>query len=204
MEHTKVFCPLPQLAAAQHCSDIGDQQQQNLNDDFGWYYCENTDTENFNEACDDDLDNDGDGLYDCEDDDCSGCPVCGGSGMGCEQTCKYVVQLTEEARNKVQNQSLSVQCIQQFSFEDPNCRENTSQACNDGLDNDGNGIWDCSDELGDDAERPHMADPNCCPMHVGDDNRCVIEDEALDLCEMTKANPSDACVAHAQKLECEL
>jgi hypothetical protein len=124
--------------------------------------------------------------------------------MGCEQTCKYMVQLTEEARERVQNRSLSVQCIQQFSFEDPNCRENTAQACNDGLDNDGNGIWDCSDELGDDAERPHMADPNCCPMHVGDNNQCVIEDAALDLCEMTKADPSDACVAHAQKLECEL
>ena len=55
--------------------------------------------ENFNEACDpsqDNLDNDGDGLFNCDDPDCLVCTVCGGTGVGCAKTCKYVVQLTDE------------------------------------------------------------------------------------------------------------
>jgi len=197
VEHTTIYCPLPKLEANRECSD---EQDDDLADDFGWYYCENMNAENFNEACDDNLDNDGDGDVNCDDEDCLACTVCGGTGVGCAKTCKYVVQLTEDAKLVVQGQNLSVQCLQQFSFSDPNCQENTNESCNDDKDNDGNGIWDCENDF--EADKPHSADFNCCPMHVNDDDECVIEDEALDNCDMTKAEPSDACLSHASLLQC--
>ncbi|MFO8071210.1 MAG: hypothetical protein R6V85_04970 [Polyangia bacterium] len=199
-ERTKVSCRLPQLEAALHCSDIDQQRLDEIDEELGWYYCENTAIESFGEACADELDNDGDGSTDCDDEGCQGCLVCGGAG--CEDLCKYEVELSDEAWRRVAGRRLMIQCVQFFSIPDPNCQENTEQACNDGLDNDGNGSWDCRS---DSANHPrHEADFNCCPMHRGDGNQCVIEDEALDLCEMTRANPSDACLAHARKLECEL
>jgi len=201
-EHTRVFCRLPQLEGALHCSDIDQQMLEEINEELGWYYCENTAIESFDEACWDGLDNDGDGSTDCDDEGCQGCPVCGGSGAGCEELCKHEVELSDEAWKMVARQSLTIQCIQRFSSPDPNCQENTARACNDGLDNDGNGGWDCKSDFSNDPG--HEADFNCCPMHVGDNNQCVIEDEALRICEMTRQSPSDACLAHAQKLECEL
>ena len=67
--------------------------------------------------------------------------------------------LTEAAKSAVANRQVAVQCLQQFSFEDRNCQEDTRASCTDSQDNDGNGIWDCASEAD-----GHMADPNCCPM----------------------------------------
>jgi hypothetical protein len=196
VERTTIFCPLPQLAVDKQCSA---DQDQALAGEFGWYYCENMTVENFDEACGDNLDNDGDGLLNCDDPECESCPTCGGNGVDCEKTCKYVLQLTDAAENTVHGQNLSVQCLTQFSFEDPNCQERTSEACNNGDDDDGNGIWDCDDDF--DAERPHSADHNCCPMEVGDKNECVVKTH--DACEgSTDSEPSDACRAHANLLGC--
>jgi hypothetical protein len=140
-----------------------------------------------------------DDLVDCEDPDCGPCSVCGGSGVGCEKTCKYVVQLTDQARLQVQGQNISVQCLQQFSFTDPNCQENTGESCNNDEDEDGNGIWDCDAEF--EADKPHGADPNCCPMEVDGDNRCVVKSH--DNCGgSSDDDPSDACRAHAALLGC--
>lgn len=87
-----------------------------------------------------------------------------------------------------------------YTGEDPNCQENTALACNDGVDNDGNGVWDCARVItGDDR---HDADFNCCSMHVDDSNDCVIHDKAHEICSMTTSEPSDACRLHARALEC--
>jgi hypothetical protein len=196
VEHTQIFCPLPRLEAERECAD---NDFGALNDEFGWYYCENMSSENFNEACEDSLDNDGDGDLNCEDEDCQPCTVCGGTGVGCAKTCKYVVQLTDKAKLEVQGQNISVQCLQQFSFSDPNCQENTSESCNNGEDEDGNGIWDCDNDF--EADKPHSADFNCCPMEVDEDNRCQVKDHGN--CDgSSDDDPSDACRSHASLLQC--
>ncbi|HUT79143.1 MAG TPA: hypothetical protein VM285_15705, partial [Polyangia bacterium] len=200
--HFRVFCPLPRLEAEKNCGD-NDFTQGPLKDSFGWYYCENAEDvpENFNEACEDGIDNDGENGIDCEDPSCDPCQVCGGSGMGCAKTCKYKVELTEVAKAEVFGLNIMVQCLQQFSFEDPNCQENTESACSDDKDNDGNGIWDCDNVVSGDA--PHYADFNCCPMTVDDAKRCVVESH--DYCAgSSDSNPSDACKQHASLLQCTL
>jgi hypothetical protein len=196
VEHSRIFCPLPQLAADRSC---GAAQDEALASEFGWYYCENMVEENFDEACSDNLDNDDDGLLNCEDPECKACTVCGGSGVECKKTCKYVLQLTDAAEVEVKGQNLSVQCLTQFSFSDPNCQENTHESCNNDDDEDGNGIWDCDDDF--DADEPHSADFNCCPMRVGDNNECVVASH--DNCDgSSDAQPADACRAHANLLGC--
>jgi len=197
---TRLFCPLPRLAAPKNCEEL---TGGNAPTEFGWYYCENLAelAENFDEACDDGLDNDGDTHADCDDSECQDCQVCGGTGVNCAKTCKYVVQLTDQAKQVVQGQSISVQCMQQFSFEDPNCQENTYQACNNDNDDDGNGIWDCTADYSSESERPHGADPNCCPMYKNTDGDCVVEDHGL--CDgSSNSSPSDACRAAASILSC--
>jgi len=197
----RVFCPLPRIAAEKSCAD-NDFQSGALKNDFGWYYCENIEglaAENFDEICNDGLDNDGNGLTDCDDPACHPCPSCGGNGIGCEKNCLYKVELTEVAKNEVRGLNLMVQCMQQFSFTDPNCQENSYAACNDGEDNDGNGIWDCDNEFG--GDRPHYADFNCCPMTVDSDNRCKVVTH--DYCDgSSDSNPSDACREHVNLLGC--
>jgi hypothetical protein len=119
--------------------------------------------------------------------------------VGCAQTCKYVLQLTDAAETLVKGQSLSVQCMTQFSFEDPNCQENTLAACTDDEDNDGNGIWDCDDDY--QADEPHSADHNCCPMEVDDENRCVVKTHK-NCAGSSDSEPADACRVHASLLQC--
>ncbi len=199
--HVRSFCPVPALPAALSCGD-NDFQTCPFADSLGWYYCENAeglDDENFNEVCADGLDNDGDGAADCDDPGCAVCPVCGGNGVGCEDTCKYVVGLTDRAKLAVLGRNLAIECPIRVPSDDPNCLENSFAACNDGLDNDGDGIRDCDNEF--DEEDRHYADFNCCPMHVGDGNECVVDDH--DLCPgSSDANWSDACRNHAALLQC--
>jgi hypothetical protein len=197
-EHMVRYCELPKIPAPLDCSEAVEAGA--CVGGIGWYYCENIIVENFEEACHDGLDNDGDGAVDCHDEDCQTCAVCGGDGMGCEKKCKYDVRLTEEARELVWGRRLYTVCPVLHASDDPNCQENTPAACNDGLDNDDNGIWDCDAVLlGDDRHEP---DFHCCPMHVDGENNCVIEAEAFEICAMTPDEPSDACVEHARLLQC--
>jgi len=196
--HVLRACELPKIPTSLECSDaIGSGACQA---GVGWYYCENMLVEDFNEACEDALDNDGDGRVDCEDDQCQACTVCGGNGVGCEKRCKYDVRLTEEARMLVWGHGLNIVCPMLSTPDDPNCQERSTAACNDGTDNNGNGVWDCDTVLA--GEERHDADFDCCPMHVDGENNCVIEPEAFEICEMTAAEPSDACAAHAMLLQC--
>jgi len=200
VEHTTTYCPLPKIAAERDCAAMAEPPSE-----FGWYYCENNGSagESFDEVCADGLDNDNNGAADCDDSACADCPVCGGTGVDCDNTCKYVVRLTEAAKQAVIGQRLSVQCLQQFAFEDPNCQENTPEACTDDADNDGNGIWDCEADYA--GDRPHASDPHCCPMAVDGQQRCVIDDAAFDNCpDSTPADLPDACRAAADLLGCQL
>jgi len=228
-DKTLVYCPIPKIAFDRSC---GTQEEDLDEDEFGWYYCENLTAENFPQACVDGIDNDGDGQTDCDDTgdpedpdndpgctDCEGCPDA--MGVNCEQTCTYVVMLTGEAQRQIAGMQVSVQCLQQFSFEDKNCQEDTQAACTDSADNDGNGIWDCSfEEDGSsslaEGEKGHVADPNCCPMVRNDDNDiCNLEPVGLEAGELWDAVcPSDeveytdgypdACREAASRLQCTL
>lgn len=215
VEQTNVLCTLPKIKANRDCAAVDESA---LEDEFGWYYCENKSREDFADACSDDLDNDLDGDVDCDDSECEICQVCGGTDA-CGGLCRYMVQLTPEAESEVQGLAISVQCIQQFSFEDPNCQEDTAKSCDDGLDNDGNGVWDCEDDF--EAETPHAADANCCPMvkctqkmidDAGNDDpchglskgQCGIESRAAEICDFPDNGYPGACVAASSLLQCSL
>jgi hypothetical protein len=200
VSHTRIFCPLPRLAAALECDD---NDYQALDAELGWYYCENAHAEDFDDACRDGLDNDSDGLTDCDDDGCQFCYACDGNGAGCKQTCKHVVQVTEAAKEEVSGHALAIQCLRQLTVEDPNCQENTRAACNDNLDNDSSGTWDCDMDLA--GDRPHAPDPHCCPMHADEKNRCVVEPEAFENCPGSSVKDlPDACLSAADLLGCLL
>jgi hypothetical protein len=183
----------------------------------GWYYCEK-DGEGFDDACDDGIDNDGIDGIDCEDPKCWDCTVCQGkcencegTGVDCEDGCRYGVEITDRAKRLATGHFLSVQCLQRFRFEDQNCQEDTRTACNDNKDNDGNGVWDCADTLDEPNDpNPHLPDPNCCPM-VNRGGTCELVNNgahpAVYLnCNATDANwrNVDACIARAKELGCNM
>ena len=173
-----------------------------MNEKFGWFYCENLGREDFKDACEDGEDNDNDTLVDCDDPDCQVCQCCPGGTDACTGLCKYMVQLTPQAEEASKQLSISVQCLQQFSFEDENCQEDSEKACTDDLDNDGNGIWDCEAvTVDEDEDNPHSADPNCCPMIV---DGTVCKEINTDYCGGGDAKKIDACVAHASLLGCNI
>jgi hypothetical protein len=207
---TNVYCPLPKIEAEIVCDDNAPEDLTG----FGWYYCENTGHEDNEYACKDNIDNDGDGLTDCDDvgdggDDigCGGCKnACpDGEGATCLNICPYNVTITEAAKQDLLGAPVTVQCLQQFSFEDGNCQEDSEKACNDGLDNDGNGIFDCMNvEAGEDA---HRADPHCCPM-IDNGGTCDLDangdgtDDWTTIC--TAGGMPDACGRAAEILGCNL
>ncbi|MDJ0763299.1 MAG: hypothetical protein QNJ97_09950 [Myxococcota bacterium] len=198
----RYYCPLPKLAAPVDCGAAGSLY---LNTEkVGWFYCE-ANEENNSIACSDGWDNDGDGAIDCDDDECTDCEVCpNGTGVDCKSTCPYSVQLTQPAKKEVSGQMVSVQCLQQFVFEDENCQENTKASCTDGEDNDGNGVYDCIEE------EDHFADPHCCPLDVvatEDGKNCSPTSDFSRNCPGTSVIDPEwetACVAHARALGCNL
>jgi hypothetical protein len=203
-EITRMFCPVPKIPFARSCAD----QDPPSADEFGWYYCENLSAENFAEACNDGVDNDGDGLTDCDDPECADCLPCpGATGNDCSQACKYIVALTEATEAAVAGRQASVQCLRRFSNEDRNCQEDTHSSCNDGADNDGDGRVDC---VGD-AE--HGADPHCCPMSAEPGEECDLSPDGVDatydeICPADEVPYADgypdACREAAARLGCTL
>jgi hypothetical protein len=134
------------------------------------------------------------GWYYCENQDCVG-----GVDDDDEECCRVGINFTPVAKEASTGQTVKVQCLQEFTFEDPNCQENTQQSCNDDIDNDGNGVWDCNSVLvaadgGAGGEKLHRADRNCC---VIDDVTCEIDPisyGADGICtENSMTNHSDAC-----------
>ena len=208
-ETTNIFCPLPKLAMTLDCAD-GDKPD----DQFGWYYCQNLSTEDNDVACADGIDNDGDGNTDCDDSLCMPCkiacadqnnnPAAEGS---CDGDCKYNVSITDEAKNVLTGAPVTVQCLQQFSFEDGNCQEDSEKACNDGKDNDGNGIYDCMNVAS--GEDAHLADPHCCPMIKEDNGDCNMDvdgdgtpDWQSNCTDIGSATLPDSCASAHDTLNC--
>ncbi len=193
---SRVLCPLPKLLAPINCKDA--KEMYGESSDVGWFYCEDR-QENFNATCDDNLDNDNDGQTDCDDEKCSDCTVCpDGSGQQCESSCEYGVELTVSAKDLARGRMVLVRCLQEFSFEDTNCQENTRKTCTDNEDNDANGIWDCNDISGKNA---HRADPNCCPL----DKNCRPTNATFANCpKSSRANPPSACEYAARAEGCQL
>jgi hypothetical protein len=89
--------------------------------------------------CSDGADNDQDGLFDCNDDGCSGSPECSEANTpgGC----------SDGADN---DQDGLFDCDDPDCISDPECGDgiegNDAGECEDGLDNDGDGLIDCDDE----------------------------------------------------------
>lgn len=171
-------CTVPKLTAPLNCADLGDKAKVYENERFGWYYCENP-GENTTGACTDRKDNDRDGKEDCLDEDCFDCQICG--GPGCEPGCPYMVTLSDDAIDAINDsQEQNIVCLQQYRFADPNCKESTPDSCTDGLDNDGNGPYDCNSyDKGVTINSDHYpeqdarrADPDCCPMIRDSDGKC--------------------------------
>ncbi|MCP4600338.1 MAG: hypothetical protein GY847_07365 [Proteobacteria bacterium] len=198
-----VHCPLPKLPAPIDCELAEKRYKESDNQNrVGWYYCENH-REDYIGACKDGYDNDGDQEIDCMDSECQHCPNCGGSGIGCDSSCQYGLELTAAAKKATQGNMISVQCLQQFSFEDKNCQENSLDSCTDDKDNDGNGIWDC-DKI-EEGSGAHFPDTHCCPMTKSKDNKCKIDPITFVNCPGTSQEKlPDACIEHAELLSCDL
>ncbi|MDD5306500.1 MAG: hypothetical protein PHU25_04185 [Deltaproteobacteria bacterium] len=116
-EETRVFCPLPKLPADLDCSLAETEISQ---DDMGWYYCENF-SESSEDACRDGVDNDRDGMTDCDDEGCRDCPrACGdaypeATGIECLPSCMYNARMTDAAKQAVRGESLLIGCLTQVS-----------------------------------------------------------------------------------------
>lgn len=198
-----VFCPVPKIPVSKNCkqaeSDLANVEG-GASKAYGWYYCEES-GEDYDQACSDGRDNDGDGKRDGDDPDCADCAA---GNASCDKSCGIVVQLTDAAKRSAG--ALSVQCLQQFSFEDENCQENTNYACNDNKDNDGNGVWDCNDQLSaEGGGLPHEADQNCCPLTRHTDG-CTIDKAALNrICggDFKMDKLPDACAAAMRANDCD-
>jgi hypothetical protein len=192
---TSAFCELPKLSAPLDCDEVDEDAMDQA---MGWYYCERLYNEDSTDACMDDLDNDGDGLTDCDDPECQACMVCGGEDS-CSGRCRYDVVITDPARPLVAQRSMSVICPAAAYSDDPNCQEDSASACGDGVDNDLDGLVDCSDSFGAaETDDRTAADPDCCPMERGEGGACVNIDTSI--C----GGMADACFTAAMINECTL
>ena len=106
--------------------------------------------------CDDDLDNDEDGLYDCDDPDCAESSFCnesvddGACMDGEDNDGDGLVDCDDPDCAETDA------CSEVSSFEDLNSGE-----CDDGQDNDGDGLYDCDDPDCADAEACQEEDDEC-------------------------------------------
>ena len=103
-----------------------------------------TDIEDPVEICDDELDNDTDGLIDCFDDDCAGDAT----------VLKFAMM------QKTMTKMAMLIVMMKIVLEDENCEVEDEEFCTDLQDNDGDGLIDCADI---DCE----ADPACADNTSG-------------------------------------
>ncbi len=180
-------CPLPKLPAEFDCERARARYPMD-GEVLGWFYCEDR-NEDFDETCADRVDNDGLDGVDCDDAKCAKC--CTEGKVGCRTSCKYSVALTRPAREAAWGNMVSVRCPKHIPTEDENCQENTHAACNDRIDNNGDGTMDCGNDYSPGGY--NLADPHCCPMTVDENQMCVIEEEAFDNCGGNEKDLPDAC-----------
>ncbi|MBN2341067.1 MAG: hypothetical protein JXX29_11140 [Deltaproteobacteria bacterium] len=218
-------CLVPKIPVPLNCGDISTSQQSELIINlFGWTYCENAEEDNAS-ACEDGIDNDLDGAIDAQDADCAGCAS--GAGL-CDRSCPYNVTLSDTAIIAAMEASqVYLMCHNMVSDEDSPCLENSYHTCNDGVDNDGDGRFDCrtyltAEEIPQSAfpeTGPRYADPSCCPMVANQDNgRCEFVNAAgnpdtpaqsawVANCrseDFSAASMPDSCCESADALMCAL
>lgn len=121
-------------------------KESNTTDDSGQDSQTPTET-----SCNDEVDNDGDTLYDCEDPDCARDSACVGS-----ENC------TDGRDNDVDGDT---DCADSDCASDPACV--TSEICDNSIDDDGDGQTDCQD--GDCATDPACAGTEICDNGMDDD-----------------------------------
>jgi hypothetical protein len=216
----KLYCPLPKLATPKACATARDIWPTDTT--IGWFYCEE-EGENFLSACKYGKDKDANGLID--EADTVGCAACYDAeeaNTACDdKKCSYGVEITEAGKDVSGGNKITVQCLQQFTFEDQNCQEDSPSTCydsNDEIDEDGNGIRNCTS--GDGVKSAHDPDPNCCPMEADKNNVCVVDTaRVVENCKngMAKWMPPEgvnkdlqpnqwstvpACAAHVKLIGC--
>ena len=145
--------------------------------------------------CTDGTDNDGDGLVDCDDQDCQSNPDCqlpeietdckdkvdndGDSFVDCvdsdcsadpfclpEEDCSDFIDNDEDGL---------VDCDDTDCETDPSCQLVEVEDCTDGVDNDGDGFIDCADP--DCATDYYCSPQEDCPQFIPPNNHNVLEDE---------------------------
>jgi hypothetical protein len=117
-----IVCPLPKLSTPRDCLLANDFVRNSGTyppSTVGWFYCEK-DGENFNDACDDGIDNDDADGIDCDDPKCGDCEVCDGTGVDCENGCRYGVEITDRAKRLATGHFVSVRCDPKPT-DDPDC-----------------------------------------------------------------------------------
>ncbi len=119
------------------------------------------------EVCDDGVDNDNDGLVDCQDADCDGDPNCVGPGF--EFNCGNGLDDDLDG---------AVDCDDFDCFFDPLCLAPGQEDCEDGVDNDGDGDVDCDDADCTFEAACDAGDGECCI----DNGSPGCEDEAGEDC----------------------
>ena len=124
-------------------------------------------------ACDDGIDNDGDGATDCDDDDCRGTAACPTVETVCDDG-------ADDDRDG------AIDCA------DPDCTNNAAcpeSNCGDRIDNNGNGTIDCADPTCD-GITPCGAEDNATTCNDGVDND---NDGATD-CDDDACEALDVCI----------
>ncbi len=115
--------------------------------------------------CDDGLDNDEDGLWDCDDPDCGDSSYCNEAAE--DGSCSDGEDNDGDGLSDCDDPDCAEteDCAETSDVEDPDSGE-----CFDGLDNDGDGLYDCDD--------PDCADSEACSE---EDEDCEDEDLEIDL-----------------------
>jgi hypothetical protein len=102
--------------------------------------------------CTDGIDNDGDGVVDCDDADCAEDPACKSAEKPTGKTAPTFTERETNCTDRIDNDGDSViDCADSDCYDDPACQpkgmpENTNSLCSDFVDNDGDGAVDCDDK----------------------------------------------------------
>lgn len=105
---TRVFCPVQKMPVPIDCAAARESLDYTR---AGWAYCENRlDAENTEYTCSDGVDNDADGITDCDAETCGSCKMCGSLDSDCGLGCKYDIILTQPANEAAEGNNLFLEC----------------------------------------------------------------------------------------------
>jgi hypothetical protein len=143
------------------------------NDTFNWMLSECLECTSQEEQaqCDDGLDNDEDGLFDCDDIDCEGIGCCGRQGDEstdefCNDGCDNDGDGYSDCLDHSCSKSSTVTVCKSAVQED----EDTPETCSDGIDNDWNGHFDCDDWSCSQSDKVSFCEGNDTTCDDGVDN----------------------------------